>query len=359
DPGWAVVNRGVLICDECCSVHRSLGRHISQVKSLKKSYWSPSQNAMVFALNNGGANNLWEHMLAESKTKKKPTPKDPVHPTKADFIKAKHQQLQFVPRSSDSLEDLNQQLHSSVRTTNIETSLRLLAQGADPNYLHPEKSTRALHVAAKAGQLAQVELLMAHGADPTLPDANGSSVVQCARLGGHREVEFRVTEALYEVTDRLTYFLCRRRPDHFAGQHFLMPESSDCIITPQPPSNQATAKLRQLSNEQFEDLAMDVYDEVDRRETESIWQLSGASLEHSPVLFLPVNPEFSSMRNQGRQKLATCTNGEFAALVFDILYEAKRRQTLTDGKESDDEPLYDIVASDEDYATTEQIATLV
>lgn len=30
-----------------------------------------------------------------------------------------------------------QQLHSSVRTNNLETCLRLLSKGADPNYFHP------------------------------------------------------------------------------------------------------------------------------------------------------------------------------------------------------------------------------
>lgn len=30
-PHWASVNRGVLLCDECSSIHRQLGRHISQV----------------------------------------------------------------------------------------------------------------------------------------------------------------------------------------------------------------------------------------------------------------------------------------------------------------------------------------
>lgn len=57
-------------------------------------------------------------------------------PNKADFIRSKHQQLAYVLRSSDTEEELDQQLHSSVRTGNLETSLRLLAQGADPNYFH-------------------------------------------------------------------------------------------------------------------------------------------------------------------------------------------------------------------------------
>jgi len=61
-------------------------------------------------------------------------------PIKADFIKAKHQQLAFILRPSKeeccTEEELNRQLHSSVRTNNLETSLRLLAQGANPNYFY-------------------------------------------------------------------------------------------------------------------------------------------------------------------------------------------------------------------------------
>ena len=43
--------------------------------------------------------------------------------------------------------ELSRQLHSSVRTANLETSLRLLSQGADPNYFHPEKNSTPLQVA--------------------------------------------------------------------------------------------------------------------------------------------------------------------------------------------------------------------
>ena len=49
-PEWASLNRCVLICDECCSVHRSLGRHVSQVKHLRHSIWHP--NLLTVGLNN-------------------------------------------------------------------------------------------------------------------------------------------------------------------------------------------------------------------------------------------------------------------------------------------------------------------
>lgn len=46
DPTWASINKGILVCDECCSVHRTLGRHVSHVKSLRKGTWIPSQLAV-------------------------------------------------------------------------------------------------------------------------------------------------------------------------------------------------------------------------------------------------------------------------------------------------------------------------
>ena len=101
--------------------------------------------------------------LSSKAGKKKPQPTDPLHPNKSDFIRAKHQQLAYVfkPAKDDLLvteSDLSKQLHSSVRTPNLETSLRLLSQGADPNYFHPEKSSTPLAVAGKAGQACQVDL---------------------------------------------------------------------------------------------------------------------------------------------------------------------------------------------------------
>jgi G protein-coupled receptor kinase interacting protein 2 len=50
DATWASLNKGILLCTQCCSIHRSLGRHISQVKSLQKSSWHPNQQAVSFVI---------------------------------------------------------------------------------------------------------------------------------------------------------------------------------------------------------------------------------------------------------------------------------------------------------------------
>ncbi|XP_019613021.2 ARF GTPase-activating protein GIT2 isoform X7 [Rhinolophus sinicus] len=383
DPSWASVNRGTFICDECCSVHRSLGRHISQVRHLKHTPWPPTLLQMVETLYNNGANSIWEHSLLDPASlmsgRRKANPQDKVHPNKAEFIRAKYQMLAFVHRlpcrddDSVTAKDLSKQLHSSVRTGNLETCLRLLSLGAQASFFHPEKGNTPLHVASKAGQILQAELLAVYGADPGTQDSNGKTPVDYARQGGHHELAERLVEIQYELTDRLAFYLCGRKPDHKNGQHFIIPQMADSSLDLSELAKAAKKKLQSLSNHLFEELAMDVYDEVDRRETDAVWLAtqnhSALVTETTVVPFLPVNPEYSSTRNQGRQKLARFNAHEFATLVIDILSDAKRRQQgspLSSSKdnvelvlkaisnqhsiesEDNDQPDYDSVASDED-----------
>uniref|UniRef100_A0A8C5GK20 Arf-GAP domain-containing protein n=1 Tax=Gouania willdenowi TaxID=441366 RepID=A0A8C5GK20_GOUWI len=380
DPRWASVNRGVLICDECCSVHRSLGRHSSQVRHLTHTPWPPTQLQMVQTLYSNGANSIWEHSLLDPASvmsgKRKANPQDKLHPNKSEFIKAKYQMLAFVHRmpcredDSSTAKDLSKQLHSSVRTGNLETCLRLLSLGAQANFFHPEKGNTPLHVAAKAGQVSQAELLTVYGADPGAPDSNGKTPIDYSREAGHHELADRLVEIQYELTDRLAFYLCGRKPDHKSGQHFIVPQMADSSLDLSQLAKAAKRKLQSLKNHLFEELAMDVYDEVDRRETDAVWLAtqnhSTLVTETTVVPFLPVNPEYSSTRNQGRQKLARFNAHEFATLVIDILSDAKRRQqgslisspidnvvknlAVRHGSDSqdNDQPDYDSVASDED-----------
>uniref|UniRef100_A0AAY4BC26 G protein-coupled receptor kinase interacting ArfGAP 2a n=1 Tax=Denticeps clupeoides TaxID=299321 RepID=A0AAY4BC26_9TELE len=368
-PRWASINRGVLICDECCSVHRSLGRHSSQVRHLMHTQWPPTQLQMVQTLYNNGANSIWEHSLLDPASvmsgKRKANPQDKVHPNKAEFIRAKYQMLAFVHRmpcrDDDSItsRDLSKQLHSSVRTGNLETCLRLLSLGAQANFFHPEKGNTPLHVAAKAGQVSQAELLSVYGADPGAPDSSGITPIDYARQAGHHDLADRLVEIQYELTDRLAFYLCGRKADHRNGQHFIIPQMADSSQDLSELAKAAKKKLQSLSNHLFEELAMDVYDEVDRRETDAVWLAtqnhSTLVTETTVVPFLPVNPEYSSTRNQGRQKLARFNAHEFATLVIDILSDSKRRQQGTSVKspkgaynQDNDQPDYDSVASDDD-----------
>ncbi|XP_068147230.1 ARF GTPase-activating protein Git [Drosophila tropicalis] len=422
DPSWASINRGILLCADCCSVHRSLGRHFSIVKSLRQGNWEPSVLNFVNSLNAHGANSVWEHHLLDGGATnsssgnkhlprwRKPTPKDALHPTKSDFIKAKHVNLTFVLKPSlQDMEDdaagnagnleqeLSKQLHASVRTSNLETSLRLLVQGADPNYYHEEKCSTPLHMAAKFGQASQIEMLLIYGADVNALDGNGLTPLELAKANNHNTIAERLLDAMYDVTDRIIVYLGGKKPDHSTGRHLVIPETNGADISEQLKI--ARGKLQLVPNKMFEELVMDLYDEVDRRECEAIWSTSTLNADHATVPFLPANPFLSATRNQGRQKLARFNRSEFAGLLTDVLIDALRRQNMAnlrpldapvmpphhiqqqhtslqslqsfnnsvllnsfeqsaihDPNLSDDEPIYDPVASDDDYSPVPAMA---
>lgn len=261
----------------------------------------------------------------------------------------------------------------------------MIVQGADPNYFHEEKRSTPLHVAAKFGQASQIELLLVYGANTNAVDGNGLTPVEVAKINNHNLIAERLIEATYEVTDRLTEFIGLKKPDHSSGKHLNVPDPSQLNIS--EPVKIARGKLQLIPNKIFEELVMDIYDEVDRRENEAskykvirkllldflfklitlVWSTTVLQPESGCVPFLPSNPYLSAIRNQGRQKLARLNNEEFQALIMDVLVDARRRQNLADlapcilphnnreSNLSDDEPLYDAVASDDEVPFAEQV----
>ncbi|KHJ97186.1 ankyrin repeat protein [Oesophagostomum dentatum] len=357
------------------------GRQYSQVRSLNRGMWDTPQLELVKLLHKTGSNRVWEHAMLDpassAKFKRKPLPHDPVLPTKEAFIKAKYVDHAFIRKPGKdeepwSLDDVNKQLWSCVRTAHVDTTLRLLAMGADVHYVDPEKGNSPLHVAAKEGQAMQVELLYIYGADPLLCNAADQTAAQLARQDGFVDIANRLDELSFDLTNRLSLFLCGRKPDHQHQQHFLIPELTakntvetlrsvrlkiqalpDCafekllqdvydehqqhFLIPELTAKNTVETLRSvrlkiqaLPDCAFEKLLQDVYDEVDRREVQAAWIAMNqgkitSGNEQCVAVFLPLNPAFSATRNQLRQKLAKYDVREFATLIIDVLKEAKRR----------------------------------
>ncbi|XP_057804123.1 probable ADP-ribosylation factor GTPase-activating protein AGD15 [Salvia miltiorrhiza] len=59
-PRWASINLGIFICMRCSGIHRSLGVHISKVRSTTLDTWLPEQVAFMQVMGNQKSNSYWE-----------------------------------------------------------------------------------------------------------------------------------------------------------------------------------------------------------------------------------------------------------------------------------------------------------
>ncbi|KAH3674982.1 hypothetical protein WICPIJ_009368 [Wickerhamomyces pijperi] len=62
-PRWASWNLGIFICIRCSGIHRSMGTHISRVKSVDLDSWTNEQTESMLKWGNIKANTFWESQL--------------------------------------------------------------------------------------------------------------------------------------------------------------------------------------------------------------------------------------------------------------------------------------------------------
>ena len=81
-----------------------------------------------------------------------------------------------------------------------------------------------MHVAAKAGQALQVELLVTYGADPAAVDVNRQTPEDICRAEGHHDLADRIVELQYELTDRMSYYVSKSKPGlcYFSQLNFFL-----------------------------------------------------------------------------------------------------------------------------------------
>ena len=72
DPEWASMNLGIVLCHSCSGIHRSMGVHVSKVKSLFLDRWSEPQLKILDLIGNDRSNAFWENQLKDFPNELKP-----------------------------------------------------------------------------------------------------------------------------------------------------------------------------------------------------------------------------------------------------------------------------------------------
>ena len=198
EPEWASIKLGIVICLECSGIHRSLGTHISKVRSLTLDKWLPEYVLFLRSRGNTASNRFLEANVPPTVVRLNPrTPR----PQREEFIRNKYvKHLYAAPidptagvvssssSSSSSPEELGRALYAVATKTpvSIDLIIKLLVNGADPNYVCKGEAYKTpLFAAAATGNIMALEALLQYGASPTAQDIRGWTPIHYAAYFNH------------------------------------------------------------------------------------------------------------------------------------------------------------------------------
>ncbi|KAJ2855770.1 hypothetical protein J3B02_001991 [Coemansia erecta] len=165
-PEWAAINLGVLMCIECSGIHRSLGVHVSKVRSVKLDNWEPELMHIMQRLGNSRVNKIFEANKPAADEPQKPTEQS-LRDVKQPYILQKYSNRLYMDKPA-SIQDAEAKLIDAVRAADIPLALQALAQGADPNAYDQKTGSTPLIEAVGMSDFGMMELLFLWGADPNI-----------------------------------------------------------------------------------------------------------------------------------------------------------------------------------------------
>ncbi|XP_018587644.1 arf-GAP with coiled-coil, ANK repeat and PH domain-containing protein 2 isoform X2 [Scleropages formosus] len=197
EPRWASLNLGITMCIECSGIHRSLGVHLSKVRSLTLDSWDPEQLKLLCVLGNDVINTIYEAQVSE-KGRLKPSP-DSQRQEKQTWIREKYVEKKFVKEAittclgdgdsqgaQEERERVGRRLYQAAQQGDLVSMATALAQGAEVNWSNAEDEGRTPLIAATCGgSLLACHFLLQNGANVNQRDQRGQGALHAAATRGH------------------------------------------------------------------------------------------------------------------------------------------------------------------------------
>ncbi len=202
-PDWASLNLCVMVCIECSGIHRSLGSHISKVRSTTLDKWSSNSIQLLKLVGNRNANAIWEASLAGSggvTKKREMISSSSDREARELFITRKYVKRAYLTPPGGrplSEEDRVNAFLSAARTGDLLGVMRSLASGGDVNAVVVTSSAALdslllrktpLMLACEGDFALCVELLCQWGASLDMRDSAGQTASDIAAARGCRDV---------------------------------------------------------------------------------------------------------------------------------------------------------------------------
>jgi Arf-GAP with SH3 domain, ANK repeat and PH domain-containing protein len=181
---WVSINLAIILCIECSGIHRSLGTHISKVRSLTLDINSFTTDIveLLLLVGNRVANMVWEAKLDQST---KPSPQSS-REQRLKFITAKYVERAYVEPISTTLSryaTADETLVAAIKKSEMQQVIYALALKANPNVTDKSRGTHSVFLALAA-------------ADPASPSP--ASTPPMGSEGPVKVVAFPVAELLIQ-----------------------------------------------------------------------------------------------------------------------------------------------------------------
>jgi len=208
---WVSINLGIVLCIECSGIHRSLGTHVSKVRSLTLDTLAFTSDIVeiIMQVGNRLSNQVWEARLDPTS---KLTPLGS-RDTRLRFITEKYVNRVYVSPSTYHSPD--EHLLASVKKNDIVQVLHAIALKANPNTHDKSRNTHVVFLALIAADPVQpggpspsVSPRTSSGPQPVKPAASFPVAEMLLQNGG----EVPRTLPAFPLSAAAEQFVEQRRP---------------------------------------------------------------------------------------------------------------------------------------------------